>query len=325
MQCTLQTFFAEKKYIEYFYVDSIGDRSSPIRYPIEPAEEEFLRATLKAQEESRAKNKAAANLVAPLDTHKSEVIPWLRATSIAEHLEGLQKDEIATAIALPLAVDRETDLVLPRLLDVLELVLREAHSWCFPGPDQKLTWPRQLALSRFQKNTPLATASVSRRIKGFDPYKEASTLVRYFRSWKQLLCYHYRVVYKGGHFTQRVGGAKEQPTPDKMIQATSTQQETWDYVAKILKADNPNLDLHSLKSRVQRLCLAIICVEYSTKRYASSLISFYAMLSVELLSLAWREAGNFNSFLLGLIWTTQLLIFRYCVTKVEDGLCLKLI
>jgi hypothetical protein len=324
-QCTLQTFFAEKKYIKYFRVDNSGDLSSPISCSIAPAEEEFLRATLKAQEESRAKNKAVANLVAPLDTHKSEVIPWLRATGIAEHLQGLQKDEIATAIALPLAVDRETDFVLPRLLDILELVLREAHSWCFPGPDQKLTWPRQLALSRFQKNTPLATASVSRRIKGFDPYKEASTLVRYFRSWKQLLCYHYRVVYKGGHFTQRVGGAKEQPTPDKTIQVTSTQQETWDYVVKILEADNPNLDLHSLKSGVQRLCLAMIRVEYSTKRYTSSLVSFCAMLSVEPLSLAWKEAGNYNSFLSGLIWTTQLLIFRYCVTKVEDRLGLKLI
>jgi hypothetical protein len=49
------------------------------------------------------------------------------------------------------------------------------------------------------------------------------------------------------------------------------------------------------------------------------------MLSIDPLSLAWKEAGNYNSFLSGLIWTTQLLIFRYCVTKVEDGLGLKLI
>jgi hypothetical protein len=69
----------------------------------------------------------------------------------------------------------------------------------------------------------------------------------------------------------------------------------------------------------------MIRVQYSTKRYASSLVSFCAMLSIEPLSLTWKEAGNFNPFLSGLIWTTQLLIFRYCVIKVEDRLCLKLI
>lgn len=180
--CTLQTFFAEKKYIEYFCVDASSDAQSATSYAITPAEEAFLQTTLKVQEESRVRRTAVASLVAPLDTHKSAVIPWLRATGIAEHLQGLEKDEIATAIALPSPAEEETDLVLPRLLIVLDYITSEAHRWCFPRRDEKLTWQRQLALNHFQAHTPLATASASRRLKGFDPYKGALTFERYVRT-----------------------------------------------------------------------------------------------------------------------------------------------
>lgn len=43
------------------------------------------------------------------------------------------------------------------------------------------------------------------------------------------------------------------------------------------------------------------------------------MLSVEQSTLEWKDAGNFNSFLSGLMWTTQLLIFHHCATEEMAG------
>jgi hypothetical protein len=46
-------------------------------------------------------------------------------------------------------------------------------------------------------------ARASGRADGFRYYKNASTLVEYFRIIKQLLAYYYRVIYcEEGHFTR---------------------------------------------------------------------------------------------------------------------------
>jgi hypothetical protein len=91
--------------------------------------------------------KAEANVVYSFGSHKSAIVPWLRRTEIKEHIRGLKKDEIYASFIIPKAAESEPKLVL--MLKVMEEIFREAHSWCFDGPDYMLTWPRQLALSRF--------------------------------------------------------------------------------------------------------------------------------------------------------------------------------
>ena len=85
-----------------------------------------------------------ANIMAAFDMHKSEMIPWLKTTEIAEHLRGLKKDEMSATIALPTSAEQEKEPVLTLFLNIIERVLRGAHSCYFEGPQQRLTWPQQL-------------------------------------------------------------------------------------------------------------------------------------------------------------------------------------
>lgn len=107
-----------------------------------------------------------ANRVRGFGDHRSTVVPWLRETGIVDHLQGLQKDEIYAATALP---PRENDSsYLPRITEAAESMLQEAHSWCFDGEDCMLTWPCRVVLSRFQSSQ---TESFG-KIRPFDQYKE---------------------------------------------------------------------------------------------------------------------------------------------------------
>jgi hypothetical protein len=82
-----------------------------------------------------------------------------------------------------------------------------------------LTWPRQLALSRFH-------IAAMGKARGFDPKKEPNTLKTNFGYWKQFLTYNYRVAYRGSHFT--TANNDDQRTPESCIQLTDAQEKAWE-------------------------------------------------------------------------------------------------
>lgn len=90
-----------------------------------------------------------ANQVEGFGHHRSSVVPWLRTTGIVDHVRGLKKDEIRTALAI---LAEDNDQMLQTILDALQDVLHKAHRWCFDGPDCMLTWPCRVVLSRFQSS-----------------------------------------------------------------------------------------------------------------------------------------------------------------------------
>jgi hypothetical protein len=69
------------------------------------------------------------------------------------------------------------------------------------------------------------------------------------------------------------------------------------------------------------LLIALICHEFGGNRYSSPLLSFCAMLSVKPHTKTWKEPGNYNSCLSGVIWVAQLIIFHAsaCLEKAELG------
>jgi hypothetical protein len=77
------------------------------------------------------------------------VVPWLRETGIADHVHGLSKDEIRTAIAVPLLGEDDTPRV---IIDAMESLLRDAHRLCFDGPDCMLTYQCRVVLSSITKD-----------------------------------------------------------------------------------------------------------------------------------------------------------------------------
>ncbi|KAK0858003.1 hypothetical protein LTR87_017821 [Friedmanniomyces endolithicus] len=114
-----------------------------------------------------------ANRVRCFEQHRSTVVPWLRETGIADHLQNLKKDEIRTAIALPTP---EEEPVLQTIVDAIQNLLLQAHHRCFDGPECMLTWPCRVVLGRFQS----PQVEMVGKTRAFDPYKKPGTLKTYF-------------------------------------------------------------------------------------------------------------------------------------------------
>lgn len=304
--CKLQTYFAENRLIRYFVVTLGPDPSlteDDAGRCIGSEEEKFFQQqvqdTLCAKEDS----KGNANIVHGFGSHRSAVIPWLQRTGIKDCLEGLDKEQIQASFSLPKNADSEPELFL--ILEVMDEILSEAHSWCFDGPECMLTWPRQLALSRFH------TATVG-KARGFEPKKEPETVKTNRRYWKQFLTYYYRVVYSNGYFAK---SDESQRTPADSVQLTDKQAHAWAGVIKGVK----NQERQALRDSLSVFCMAIICHEFGGGRYSSPLLSFCAMQSVRPFTKTWKEPGNYNSFLSGLIWVVQLLIFHASVSLEKAG------
>lgn len=65
--------------------------------------------------------------------------------------------------------------------------------------------------------------------------------------------------------------------------------------------------------------MAVICHEFGGNRYSSPLLSFAAIHSVKPFTKTWKEPGNYNSFLSGLTWVVQLVIFHASVSLEKGG------
>ncbi|KAG4427988.1 hypothetical protein IFR05_016528, partial [Cadophora sp. M221] len=168
---------------------------------------------------------------------------------------------------------------------------------------------RRLALSRFH-----TAAGPGQKTRAFDSKKEPNTLKTNFGYWKQFLTYCYRVAYRGSHFTT---ADDDQRTPESCIQLTDGQENAWEAAFQSAVKQ----DRLALRNAMSDLSMALICHEFGGNRYSSPLLSFCAMLSVKPHTKTWKEPGNYNSCLSGVIWVAQLIIFHAsaCLEKAELG------
>ena len=313
----LQTFFAENRLVRYFVVTEEPSPSlaadNKAERGTDPEEEKFLQQQGEDVTCAAEDGKAAANIVQGFGSHRSAVVPWLQRTGIKDCLEGLDKKQSHASFSLPKKDADKSEPELLLILEVMDEILSEAHSWCFDGPECMMTWPRQLALSRFHTAT-------TGKARGFEPKKEPETVKTNCRYWKQFLAYYYRVVHSGGHFATSERG---QRTPADSVQLTDEQAGAW---AGVL-AGAEGQDRGSLRDGLLVFCMAVICHEFGGSRYSSPLLSFCAMHSVKPFTMTWKEPGNYNSFLSGLIWVMQLLIFHASASleKADQGHTLDLI
>ncbi|KUJ19611.1 uncharacterized protein LY89DRAFT_780523 [Mollisia scopiformis] len=168
-RCKLQTFFAEKQHIRYFVADDAKGAVDAGTKSLDLREADFFKQLSEDVAVVEEDAKAEANVVHGFGSHKSAVVPWLRRTGIEEHTRGLKKDEMHASFAVPKTAESEPELFL--MLEIIDEIFIEAHSWCFDGPDCMLTWPQQLALSRFH-----TAAALGQKLRAFDPKKEPNTL-----------------------------------------------------------------------------------------------------------------------------------------------------
>ncbi|KAI7199144.1 hypothetical protein KC365_g19132, partial [Hortaea werneckii] len=231
------------------------------------------------------------------------------------HLQGLQKDEIYAATALP---PRENDSsYLPRITEAAESMLQEAHSWCFDGDDCMLTWPCRVVLSRFQSSQ---TESFG-KIRPFDQYKEPGSLKKYFSMAKRALAYFDRIVARDDYFFSAESG-EDCLRPEDHVSPTQEQLDVWSAACTLAKndiADEDETKHDELKSRLLEFWMLLITQDTGSQRYSSPLLSFCAMFSMKPSTQGWLEPGNFNSNLSAIIWVVQLLIFYDSARKERAG------
>ena len=200
----LQTYFTAGGHIDYFVV-------------VEEAEEEKGRllgagktpltdskkACFGTLEEDHQKTKddviEQASIVHDVGGSRSARVPWLEQTDFLFYLARLRDKEIKSSYELPPQRAPNVDTKEPNLTRIVaaaEAVLRDAYQLCSDtSPDWKITQQRANILNKFY-------ARASRKADGFRYYKNASTLVKYFTTFKQLLVYYYHVVYsQDKHFT----------------------------------------------------------------------------------------------------------------------------
>lgn len=175
-----QRFFEFAKWQRYFEVNAQSLDAGKERNLA--GKEQFFQTIRDDIKQTARDITEAANLVQGFDKHRSTVVPWLRETGIAEHINGLNKDEIRDAIALP---SPDHDDCLNEIIEAMESLLRDAHSLCFDGSECMLTWPCRVVLSRFQPSQ----IDLVGKTRAFDPYKEQGTLKTYFRLAHRFVSY----------------------------------------------------------------------------------------------------------------------------------------
>ena len=255
-----------------------------------------------------------ANRVQGFDDHRSTAVPWLRTTGIADHIKGLHKEEIQAAMALP----RDGEATLSVILASMDEIFHEAHSWCFDGPDCMLTWPCRVVLNRFQSSQVESLG----KTRGFDPHKLPSTLASNFRRWKQCLAYVSRVASSEGYFFTADSGAGSPQRPEDVIELTDEQSQVWETLWQLAKQEAEGGPLEGatrLKECLIEFCMLLICHETGARRFRSPFVSFCAMLGIRQATLGWMSPGDLSSYLSGIIWVAQLLVFYESARQDRNG------
>ncbi|KAE8448571.1 hypothetical protein EG329_008996 [Mollisiaceae sp. DMI_Dod_QoI] len=209
---------------------------------------------------------------------KSERVLWLHdLTGFPYHLTTLKDEEIWSSYKLPpkkeLAAGSENAInpKLVRILVAAEAVLRDAYRLCSDtSPNRKMTQQRANILNEFY-------AGASGKADGFRYFKNASTLVIYFTTIKQLLVYYYCVVHcDSGHFTR---AKPDQMLPRDVIQLIAQQIQAMDEIIEALAVEDEEEAELALKHAVRRLYLALIYHIIGSVPFKSPVLSFCAMLS----------------------------------------------
>lgn len=169
--CACQRFFKVNSWQKYFEVASQGEVADYERQTWQ--KHEFFRAQENDVQQAQRDAADDADRVHGFDDHVSAVVPWLREIGIADHVCGLRKDEIRTAIAVPLLGDESN---LRTIVDAMQSLLQDAHKLCFDGPDCMLTYQCRIVLSRFQPSQ----VDLTGKTRPFDPYKGPKSLMSYF-------------------------------------------------------------------------------------------------------------------------------------------------
>ena len=208
------------------YVEVSADSTPPTTRVENDRRAAFFRHQEEDTRQSQLDAAEQAKRVQRFGKHRSTVVLWLRETDIVDHVRGLKKDEIRAAMALPF---EDEEWSLHTIIGETEEMLREAHNWCFGGPQCMLTWPCRVVLNRFQS----AQVDMVGKTRAFDPYKDSGTLKTYFKLAKRFLAYFdWVAANQGDHFSAE---SEETQRPEDVIELTGEQLRKWCSIRRLAR------------------------------------------------------------------------------------------
>jgi hypothetical protein len=282
--CACQRFFKVNDWQKYF---EVAKQDGMLNLGLQASQKQDFFCAIE-NDIQQAQQDAAddANRVHGFYDHVSAVVPWLRETGIAKHIQSLRKDEIRTGIATPPLGDKSN---LRTIIDAMRSLLQDAHRLCFDGPDCMLTYQCRVVLSRFQSSQ----VDLQGKTRPFDPYKGPKSLETYFGTAYRFVSYFSRVAAPNEyHFSIDTEDGDNMQRPEDIIEATDEQLAVWQDIQQIVqrtRASPTEEDEHvgdeedrqKLKDRLLKLWMLLICHTTGARRYKSPLLSFCAMLSIK--------------------------------------------
>ena len=202
----------------------------------------------------------------------------------------------------------------------MERMLRKAlaAAGSSTGGERELSHRLARVLNTFQPGTLSQDA--------FEGLQERKTIIKYFQTWKRLVCYYFRVT--SGTFLGDV----------TVFNATSKQEHYSQQVFEALRTlppttgeTHPNteeeeeLEKHQdrLDAAVTGLCMAFIKHTLPGDPFESVVISFCAALCLKADESGIMEAHQFSPYLSHLVYCIQLIILASCLRKKRMGLLRK--
>src|SRR5436190_2328083 len=288
--------FHRSNFLRYFQVTPL---------PTANNSQQPLPATLEDQVEQQLAQKldaataAASRVLQP----PAEPSAWLQTTDWIRYLEGHNLQAAAELIALPHPSEPEPELV--ALLDALDRLVEQARNSILQG---KVNAFDQQRINSFLRSGSRSSKASDRPLA----YKlHKNTYAKYKSTWKQLLCFVYRLVYQ-----------QQQPalhcllTPVQLAALDQVAQAAHTYVRE--QQEMPAFQ-SALDHACLRFCIALLDQRLMGDLYDSVIVGFLAVLGIDKAREGFQEAIPYTPHLSAIVKIAQLLVLQRAVVAAETG------
>ena len=291
--------FHRSNFLRYFQVTPL---------PTANNSQQPLPATLEDQVEQQLAQKldtatAAASRVLQPPTEPSA---WLQTTDWIRYLEGHNLQAAAKLIALPHPSEPEPELV--ALLDALDRLVEQARNSILQG---KVNAFDQQRINSFLRSGSRSSKASDRPLA----YKlHKNTYAKYKSTWKQLLCFVYRLVYQ-----------QQQPalhcllTPVQLAALDQVAQAAHTYVREQQQQQEMPAFQSALDHVCLRFCIALLDHRLMGDLYDSVIVGFLAVLGIDKAREGFQEAIPYTPHLSAVVKIAQLLVLQRAVVAAETG------
>ncbi|KAL5344753.1 hypothetical protein ACLOAV_010150 [Pseudogymnoascus australis] len=292
------------------------DEGRPSRaVPLPPASLE-AQVELQLTEKMRVSDEAASTVL-QLPPEQSA---WLQTTEWVRYLQGHDLGAAAWLIALPHSSSKpEPDLI--AILDSFDKLVEQARKSVKQGKINAFDQQRINSFLRSGSRTSKASdRPLAHRLK-------EGTYRTYKKTWKQLLCFVFRMVYQGQQPALHCLLTSAQSAAiDELACAARTfvrQQELLD-ASKESRDRAPREDqMQSLQRTLDSACLrfsiALLNHRLMGDIFDSVVVGFLAVLGINSTRDGFQEATTYTPHLSALIKIAQMLILQRAVAAVDDG------